>query len=73
MDGLSNMKQVNVMIIITLKDSLLASHSPEKENKVNQVRLVYDLVVLKDVSWNLANILRSQTLRPQCNVSSSTD
>lgn len=31
---LSDMKQENVMIIITLTDSLLAFHSPEKENKV---------------------------------------
>lgn len=56
------MKQVNVAIIITLMDSLLAPHSPEKENKVTQDWFIYDLVVLKDVSWNLANFLRSQTL-----------
>lgn len=62
MPGVGDVKQVNVMIVITFTDSLLASHSPEKENKVSQVRLAYGLVVLKDVSWNLANILRSQTL-----------
>lgn len=67
------MKQVNVMIIITLTDSLLASHSLEKENKVTQDGFIYDLLVLRDVSWNLAIFLRSLTLLPQCNVSSLTD
>lgn len=69
----SDMKQVNVMIIITLMDSLFASHSPETENKVTQDGFIYDLLVLRDVSWNLANFLRSQILLPQCNMSSLTN
>lgn len=72
---LSDMKQVNLMIIIitiTLTDSLFASHSTEKENKVTQDGAIYDLLVLRDVSWNLANFLRSQTLLPECNASSLT-
>lgn len=46
---LSDMKQENIMIIITLMDSLLASHSPEKENKVTRDGFIYDLLVLRDV------------------------
>lgn len=66
----SNMKQVNLMIIITFIDSPLASHRSETENKVTQDGFINYLLVLRDVSWNLANFLRSQTLLPQCNASS---
>lgn len=59
---LSNMKQVNLMIIIAFIDSPLASHRSETENKVTQDGFINYLLVLRDMSWNLANFLRSQTL-----------